>query len=63
VEFPIAADAGDGDFTFVLGVADLKTWGVFNHDYSDSPAGAADEVWSDVATCSTSSLWVSVEIE
>ncbi len=63
VEFPIAADAGDGDFTFVLVVADTKTWGVFNHDYPDSPAGEADEVWGEVATCSASSLWVSVEIE
>jgi hypothetical protein len=63
LEFPIAADAGDGDFTFVMVVADTKTWGVFNDDYPDSPAGQADEAWGEVASCSSSSLWASVEIE
>ena len=63
VDFPIAADAGDDDFTFVLVVADTKTWGVFNQDYLDSPAGEAEEAWSEVATCSVSSLWESFEIE
>ena len=63
VDFPIAADAGDNDFTFVLVVADTKTWGVFNQDYLDSPAGEAEEAWSEVATCSVSSLLESVEIE
>lgn len=63
LEFPIAADAGDGDFTFVLVVADSKAWGAFNHDYPNSPAGEAEEAWGEVATCSGSSLWASVEIE
>lgn len=63
LEFPIAADAGDGDFTFVMIVADTKAWGVFNNDYVDSPAGQADEAWGEVATCSDSSLWASVKIE
>ncbi len=63
VEFPIAADTGDDDFTFVLVVADTKIWGVFNHNYLDSPAGKAEEAWGEVATCSVSSLWESVEIE
>ncbi len=63
LEFPIAAHAGDDDFTFVLVVADTKIWGVFNYDYPDSPAGEAEEAWSEVATCSVSSLWASVEIE
>ena len=63
VEFPIAGDAGEGDFFFVLSVADTKIWGVFSHDYSDSPAGLADEAWADVATCSASTLSESVDIE
>ena len=63
LEYPIAGDAGDGDFFFVLSVADTKTWGVFNHDYADSPAGKADEAWGDVATCSGSNLSASVDIE
>ena len=63
VEFPFVGDAGDADFFFVLSVADTKIWGVFNHDYPDSPAGQAEEAWAEVATCSESSLSVSVEIE
>ena len=63
LEFPIAAETEDGEFTFVMVVADTKTWGVFNNDYLDSPAGEAEEAWGEVATCSVSSLWASVEIE
>jgi len=63
LDFPIAADYGDDDFTFVLVVADTKVWGAFNHDYFDSPAGEAEEAWGEVATCSASSLWASVKVE
>ena len=63
VEFPIAAAAGDGGFSFVLIAADTKTWGVFNNDYANSPAAKADEAWAEIATCSASSLWQSVKIE
>ncbi len=63
LEFSIVGDAGGADFYFVLSVADTKTWGVFNHDYPDSPAGQAEEAWADVATCSESSLSASVDIE
>ncbi len=63
LEFQIVGDAGDDGFFFVLSVADTKIWGVFNHDYPDSPAGQADEAWADVATCSESTLSASVDIE
>ncbi len=63
LEFQIVGDAGDDAFYFVLSVADTKIWGVFNHDYPDSPAGQAEEAWADVATCSDSSLSASVDIE
>jgi hypothetical protein len=63
LEFQIVGDAGDAAFFFVLSVADTKTWGVFNHDYPDSPAGQAEEAWADVATCSESTLSASVDIE
>jgi len=63
LEFQIVGDAEDGDFYFVLSVADTKTWGVFNHDYPDSPAGQAEEAWADVATCSKSVLSASVDVE
>ena len=63
LEFQIVGDAGDDAFYFVLSVADTKIWGVFNHDYPDSPAGQAEEAWADVATCSESTLSASVDIE
>jgi hypothetical protein len=63
LEFPIVGDAEDSDFIFVLSIADTKTWGVFNHDYPDSPAGHAEEAWAEVATCSDNSLSASVDIE
>lgn len=63
LEFPIAADAGDGQFSFVMIIADAKTWGIFMNDYDGSPAAEADEAWSEVAACSGSSVWASVEIE
>ncbi len=63
VDFPLAAPTGDGGFNFVLIAPDAKTWGVFSNDYYDSPAAKADEIWSNVATCSGSSLWQSIKIE
>jgi hypothetical protein len=63
LDFPVAAPVGDGSFNFILIAADTKTWGVFNNDYADSPAGEADEAWGEVATCSGSSLWASVKID
>jgi hypothetical protein len=63
LEFPIEADTGDDDFTVVLVFADRKTWGAFFHDYPNSPAGEAEEAWGEVATCTSASVWASVEIE
>ena len=63
LEFQMVGDSGDGDFYFVLSIADTKAWGVFNYDYADSPAGQAEEAWAEVATCSESSLSASVDIE
>ena len=63
IEFPIAATPGAGGFNFVLVAADAKTWGLFMNDYDDSPAAKADETWDEVADCSGSDLWQSIEIE
>ncbi len=63
LKFPIAVDTVDGDFTFMVVFPDTKIWGDFSHDYADSPAGAAEEAWYEVATCLGSSIWESVEFE
>lgn len=63
LEYPLAADAGFGEFNFVMIVPDVKTWGVFNHGYAGSAAADADEAWNEVAKCSGSGLWESVEMK
>jgi len=62
IDYPIAANAVD-TFTFVLVLPDTKAWGAFNHNYPETPAGQAEEAWSEVATCSSSSIWGQIEIE
>lgn len=56
-EFPLAANAGQGGFNFVLAAPDAATWGTFWNNYDDSAASKADADWDDVADCSGSSLW------
>lgn len=64
LEFRIAANVGDNDFNFVLIAADEKTWGVwYGGADPDSKMQNANTAWFEVAACSGSSLWFSVEIE
>jgi len=64
VDFRIAADVGDDNFNFVLAAADEKTWGTwYGADDPDGAMEAANVAWAEVAACSASSLWFSVEIE
>jgi hypothetical protein len=64
VDFPIAAAAGDGRFNFVMAVADEATWGAwYGAEAADSGMADANAAWSEVASCSSSSMWYSVEIE
>lgn len=56
-EFPLAADAGQGGFNFVLVAPDAATWGAFWNNYDRSAAARADADWDAVASCSGSSLW------
>ena len=64
LEWPIAANMGDGGFNFVMSVADEQTWGTWYGSESASDVmGAANIAWSEVATCSKSSLWYSNELE
>ncbi len=64
LEFRIAADIGDNSFNFVLIAADTKTWGTwYGGDDPDSAMQDANTAWNEVANCSGSSLWTSIEIE
>ncbi len=62
IEFPLASD-DVGVFTFVMIADNATNWGAFEDAYEGSPAAKVDEAWSEVADCSSSSLWTSVEIE
>lgn len=61
--YPMAANAGEGGFEFVLVAPDPAAWGTFWNDYNDSAAAKADAAWNDVASCSGSALWNSKVIE
>ena len=64
VDFRIAANVGDDNFNFVLVAADEKTWGTwYGAPDPDGVGAVANAAWSAVASCSSSSLWSSVEIE
>jgi len=63
LEFPVAANVGGGNFNFVLVTPSFDEWGAFNGAYEGSAAAKADEDFGDVATCTSSYLWASVEVE
>ena len=62
IEFPIASD-DVSVFTFVMIADSAKNWGAWDDAYAGSPAAKVDEAWSEIAECSSSSLWNSVKIE
>ena len=62
IDYPIAANAGFGEFSWALEAPDAATWGVFMNGYDESAAEEVDEAWNAVANCSSSGLWNSVEI-
>jgi hypothetical protein len=63
IDTPIAAQAGEGRFDFVLIAPSFQSWGDFNEGYPGSAAEAADEAFGDVASCQGSSVWYSRKME
>ncbi len=64
LDFRIAANVGDDEFNFILVAPDLETWGVwYGTSDPDSVMQDANDAWFEVASCSSSSLWNSVEIQ
>jgi hypothetical protein len=62
--WPIAANTGDGSFSFVMSVADTQTWGVFMSGESDNDEmDAANTAWNETSACSASSIWYSDKLE
>ena len=63
LRFPIAANAGDDNFRFVLVVPNAKTWGLWvDNSLNDANLAAANDAWYEVASCSGSSMWAGVPI-
>lgn len=64
LEWPIAANVGDGSFNFVMSVADEQSWGAwYGNEVASDVMDAANTAWNAIATCSSSSLWYSNELE
>jgi hypothetical protein len=63
LEEPIAASEIGGNFYFVLVAPSFEVWGVFNDGYEGSPAQKADEEFSKVASCSSSTISLSTKVE
>jgi hypothetical protein len=62
LEYPLVATGGANAFNFVMIVPSVAEWGTFNEDYADSAAEEADGPWNQVASCSKSSLYTSVDV-
>lgn len=63
LNYAVGAGEDTEGFLFVLVAPSFTDWGAFEDGYEDSPAAEADAAFNDVASCSTPSLWGSVEIE
>ncbi len=64
LRLPIAADAADDSFRFVLIASDATSWGVwFDNSSTDFALAEANTTWNEVASCSSSSMWAGVPIE
>ena len=63
LNYPVGAGEDTEGVLFVLVAPSFSAWGAFEDGYEDSPAAEADEAFNEVASCSTPSLWGSVEIE
>lgn len=63
VEWAEATSGKQGSFNFVMVLADFATWGTFTDNYDGSAAAEADAAFFEAASCDTSTLWDSIEIE
>lgn len=63
LRFPVAADAGENDFTFVLIAPNFADWGMFTDGYAGSPAEEIDKKFDELADCTQSTLWESHQVK
>jgi hypothetical protein len=63
LRFPVAADVGENDFTFVLIAPSFAEWGTFTDGYEGSPAEEIDDKFDELADCTQSTLWESHQVK
>ena len=56
LRFPVAANVGENDFTFVLMAPSFAEWGTFTDGYAGSPAEEIDDKFDEIADCTQSTL-------
>ena len=63
LRFPIAANAGELDFAFVLVAPSFEAWGAFTDAYEGSPAQELDKKFNEMADCTKSTIWESFKVK
>jgi hypothetical protein len=63
LHFPVVAQMGEADFSFVLTAPSLEAWGVFMEGYEGSAAQKMDAEWDELAACPNSALFRTVKVK
>ena len=63
LHFPVVAQMGEMDFSFVITAPSLEQWGTFMDGYEGSPASKMDKEWDELAACPDSALMRSVSVK
>lgn len=63
LRYPIAANAGETDFAFVLVAPSFQEWGAFTDNYEGSPAQELDAKLNELADCTHSTIWEAFKVE
>ena len=61
--FPVAAEFGEHDFTFMVIAPDFEQMGAFIDAYAGSPLEDIDDRFDELASCPNSSMWEAVPIK
>lgn len=63
IRYPIIVSDSESRFDFVVRAPSLAVWGAFYDNYDDgTPVADADVKFSDVASCSGSTMWESIGV-
>jgi len=64
IRYPIVVGESENRFDFVVRAPSLTAWGAFYDTYDDgTPVAEADAKFAEVAGCSGSTLWESIDVK